>query len=203
MARSHGCAGGVDANIRFPLERVAATEGEGFELQVKGLRGGPPGSTSIAAAQRNKLLVRLLKAAEPLGCALAISVAAPCATPSPRGPCQPAGAPPPAWLTSRPWWTATPGIYQSELAATEANLTVLLTAQGRNRPSSRASPCKAACWMPLMACPERGDAHERRHPGRDRDLHQPGCHQDTRGEVYGVQCLIRSSSIPVARTSSR
>lgn len=63
-----GCAGGVDANIRFPLELVAATEGEGFELQVKGLRGGHSGvDIHRGRGNANKLLVRLLKAAEPLG----------------------------------------------------------------------------------------------------------------------------------------
>ena len=46
----------------FPLEQVAATQGEGFELQVKGLRGGHSGvDIHRGRGNANKLLARLLR----------------------------------------------------------------------------------------------------------------------------------------------
>ena len=125
-----GCAGGVDANIRFPLEQVAATEGEGFELQVKGLRGGHSGvDIHRGRGNANKLLVRLLKAAEPLGLRLAEIHGGTLRNAIPREARAKLLVPAAHVNEFKALVDRYAGIYQSELAATEANLTVLLTAQ--------------------------------------------------------------------------
>lgn len=85
-----GCAGGVDANIRFPLELVDAAEGEAFELAVKGCAAVTPVATFIAVV------------ATPTSCWCVCSkqpsrwvfvwprsTAAPCATPSRAKPVPP------------------------------------------------------------------------------------------------------------------
>lgn len=57
-----GCAGGVDANVRFALKTEAVPAGfEAFKLQVKGLRGGHSGvNIHQDRGNANKLLSRLL-----------------------------------------------------------------------------------------------------------------------------------------------
>ena len=80
-----------------------------------------------------------------------ISAAAPCNAIPARGPCQPAGAAA-SVADFKALVDRYAGIYQSELAATEANLTVLLTA--REKPAQLMSeslqPRLLDAWM---ACP--------------------------------------------------
>ncbi len=57
-----GCAGGVDANVRFTLSRTAVpAQMQAFRLQVKGLRGGHSGvNIHQDRGNANKILSRLL-----------------------------------------------------------------------------------------------------------------------------------------------
>ena len=60
-----GCAGGLDANIALPYDVVALPEGEayvGFEVSVKGLKGGHSGIEIILErGNANKLLNRFIR----------------------------------------------------------------------------------------------------------------------------------------------
>lgn len=60
-----GCAGGIDANIQFPLQHEAApTDHQTFEIAVKGLKGGHSGvDIHLGRGNANKLLARFLKEA--------------------------------------------------------------------------------------------------------------------------------------------
>lgn len=57
-----GCAGGINANIRFPIERQATNKhSKAFTLAIKGLRGGHSGvNIHQERGNANKLLSRLL-----------------------------------------------------------------------------------------------------------------------------------------------
>ena len=184
-----GCAGGVDANIRFPLEQVAATQGEGFELQVKGLRGGHSG-VHRGRGNANKLLVRLLKAAEPLGVRLAeISGGTP-RNAIPREARATLLVPTASVSEFKALVDRYAGIYQSELAATEANLTVLLS--GRGMPAKLMSESLQTRLLDaLMACPNGVIRMSDAIPGVTETSTNLGVIKTLEGEVY-VQCLIRS-----------
>ncbi|GET29902.1 aminoacyl-histidine dipeptidase [Prolixibacter sp. SD074] len=58
-----GCAGGVDANIKFEFDQVVVPSGvKAFDLVVSGLKGGHSGMDIILGlGNANKLLVRFLK----------------------------------------------------------------------------------------------------------------------------------------------
>ncbi|WP_438405384.1 peptidase dimerization domain-containing protein, partial [Aeromonas hydrophila] len=119
-----GCAGGVDANIRFPLELVDASEGEAFELAVKGLRGGHSGcDIHRGRGNANKLLVRLLKAPEPLGVRLAEIHGGTLRNAIPREARATLLVPAASVNEFKALVDRYTGIYQTELAATEPNLT--------------------------------------------------------------------------------
>ena len=69
-----GCAGGVDANIGFPMPRIGVGAGQAaFWLNVQGLRGGHSGvNIHQDRGNANKLLARLLLSLQqrlPLGLA--------------------------------------------------------------------------------------------------------------------------------------
>ncbi len=57
-----GCAGGINANISFPIERLATDQSsKAFTLAIKGLRGGHSGvNIHQERGNANKLLCRLL-----------------------------------------------------------------------------------------------------------------------------------------------
>jgi len=57
-----GCAGGINANISFPIERLATDQSsKAFTLAIKGLRGGHSGvNIHQERGNANKLLSRLL-----------------------------------------------------------------------------------------------------------------------------------------------
>ena len=186
-----GCAGGVDANIRFPLEQVAATQGEGFELQVKGLRGGHSGvDIHRGRGNANKLLVRLLKAAEPLGVRLAEISGGTLRNAIPREARATLLVPTASVSEFKALVDRYAGIYQSELAATEANLTVLLTA--REKPAQLMSESLQSRLLDaLMACPNGVMRMSDAIPGVTETSTNLGVIKTLEGEVY-VQCLIRS-----------
>ena len=82
------------------------------------------------------------------------------------------------------------GIYQSELAATEANLTVLLTA--REKPAQLMSESLQSRLLDaLMACPNGVMRMSDAIPGVTETSTNLGVIKTLEGEVY-VQCLIRS-----------
>lgn len=82
------------------------------------------------------------------------------------------------------------GIYQSELTATEANLTVLLTAQ--DKPAKLMSETLQARLLDaLMACPNGVIRMSDAIPGVTETSTNLGVIKTLEGEVY-VQCLIRS-----------
>ena len=58
-----GCAGGVDANVRFTMNKTAVPAGmQSFKLQVKGLRGGHSGvNIHQDRGNANKILSRLFR----------------------------------------------------------------------------------------------------------------------------------------------
>jgi dipeptidase D len=60
-----GCAGGINANIQFPLQHEAApVDHQTFEIAVKGLKGGHSGvDIHLGRGNANKLLARFLKEA--------------------------------------------------------------------------------------------------------------------------------------------
>ncbi|SQD78882.1 aminoacyl-histidine dipeptidase [Moritella yayanosii] len=60
-----GCAGGIDANIQFPLQHEAApSDHQTFEIVIKGLKGGHSGvDIHLGRGNANKLLARFLKEA--------------------------------------------------------------------------------------------------------------------------------------------
>lgn len=60
-----GCAGGINANIQFPLQHEAApSDHQTFEIAVKGLKGGHSGvDIHLGRGNANKLLARFLKEA--------------------------------------------------------------------------------------------------------------------------------------------
>ena len=60
-----GCAGGINANIQFPLQHEAApVDHQTFEIVVKGLKGGHSGvDIHLGRGNANKLLARFLKEA--------------------------------------------------------------------------------------------------------------------------------------------
>ena len=60
-----GCAGGINANIQFPLQLEAApSDHQTFEITVKGLKGGHSGvDIHLGRGNANKLLARFLKEA--------------------------------------------------------------------------------------------------------------------------------------------
>lgn len=186
-----GCAGGVDANIRFPLEQVAATQGEGFELQVKGLRGGHSGvDIHRGRGNANKLLVRLLKAAEPLGVRLAEISGGTLRNAIPREARATLLVPTASVSEFKALVDCYAGIYQSELAATEANLTVLLS--GRDMPAKLMSESLQTRLLDaLMACPNGVIRMSDTIPGVTETSTNLGVIKTFEGEVY-VQCLIRS-----------
>lgn len=116
------CAGGVDAIIRFPLELVDASEGEAPELAVKGLRGGHSGcDIHRGRGNANKLLVRLLKAAEPLGVRLAEIHGGTLRNAIPREARATLLVPAASVNEFKALVDRYTGIYQTELAATEPN----------------------------------------------------------------------------------
>jgi dipeptidase D len=56
-----GCAGGLDTNVVFKYNSVAAPQGDSFELRVTGLKGGHSGMDIILGrGNANKILVRVL-----------------------------------------------------------------------------------------------------------------------------------------------
>lgn len=68
-----GCAGGVDANLFFPLKRTAVPNGyQSYQLTVKGLRGGHSGvNIHQDRGNANKILARVLIELQSLGIRLA------------------------------------------------------------------------------------------------------------------------------------
>ena len=93
MARSTWAAPAGWMPISASPGAVAATEGEGFELQVRACAAATPGSTSIAAAATPTSCWSVCsRPPNRWGCAFGDLSGGTCATPSPRGPCQPAGA---------------------------------------------------------------------------------------------------------------
>lgn len=60
-----GCAGGINANARFPLIKEAAPQDhQAFEVAIKGLKGGHSGvDIHLGRGNANKLLARFLKEA--------------------------------------------------------------------------------------------------------------------------------------------
>lgn len=60
-----GCAGGINANIAFPLQHEAApVNHQAFDIAVKGLKGGHSGvDIHLGRGNANKLLARFLKEA--------------------------------------------------------------------------------------------------------------------------------------------
>lgn len=186
-----GCAGGVDANIRFPLEQVAAGEGAGFELQVKGLRGGHSGvDIHRGRGNANKLLVRLLKAADPLGVRLSDISGGTLRNAIPREARAKLLVPTASVADFKALVDQYAGIYQTELAAVEANLTVLL--QEQDAPSQLLSDdLQRRLLDALMACPNGVIRMSDAIPGVTETSTNLGVIKTLENEVY-VQCLIRS-----------
>ena len=186
-----GCAGGVDANIRFPLELVDASEGEAVELAVKGLRGGHSGcDIHRGRGNANKLLVRLLKAAEPLGIRLAEIHGGTLRNAIPREARATLLVPAASVSEFNALVDRYTGIYQTELAATEPNLTLLV--------NSAAKPAKLMSVSlqqrlldALLACPNGVMRMSDAMPGVTETSTNLGVIKTQDGEVY-VQCLIRS-----------
>ncbi|MGL5596570.1 MAG: aminoacyl-histidine dipeptidase, partial [Aeromonas sp.] len=186
-----GCAGGVDANIRFPLELVDATAGDAVELTVKGLRGGHSGcDIHRGLGNANKLLVRLLSAAEPLGIRLAEIHGGSLRNAIPREARATLLVPSASLNAFKALVDRYCGIYQTELAATEPNLTLLV--------NSVAKPAKLMSLAlqqrllnALLACPNGVMRMSDAMPGVTETSTNLGVIKTQDGQVY-VQCLIRS-----------
>ncbi|MGL5776758.1 MAG: beta-Ala-His dipeptidase, partial [Aeromonas veronii] len=186
-----GCAGGVDANIRFPLELVDVIDGETFELAVKGLRGGHSGcDIHRGRGNANKLLVRLLKAAEPLGIRLAEIHGGTLRNAIPREARATLLVPAASVNEFKALVDRYAGIYQTELAATEPNLTVLVNSA--TKPAKLMSvSLQQRLLDALMACPNGVMRMSDAMPGVTETSTNLGVIKTQDGEVY-VQCLIRS-----------
>jgi len=187
-----GCAGGIDVNVR----REYATEPlpAGYEvrqLTVAGLRGGHSGvDIHRGRGNANKLLVRLLKAAEPLGVRLGDLSGGTLRNAIPREARASLLVPAASVADFKALVDRYAGIYQSELAATEANLTVLLTA--REKPAQLMSESLQSRLLDaLMACPNGVMRMSDAIPGVTETSTNLGVIKTLEGEVY-VQCLIRS-----------
>ncbi|MGL5039644.1 MAG: aminoacyl-histidine dipeptidase [Aeromonas sp.] len=186
-----GCAGGVDANIRFPLELVDATAGDAVELTVKGLRGGHSGcDIHRGLGNANKLLVHLLSAAEPLGIRLAEIHGGSLRNAIPREARATLLVPSASLNAFKALVDRYCGIYQTELAATEPNLTLLV--------NSVAKPAKLMSLAlqqrllnALLACPNGVMRMSDAMPGVTETSTNLGVIKTQDGQVY-VQCLIRS-----------
>lgn len=186
-----GCAGGVDANIRFPLERVATQSGEAFELQVKGLVGGHSGGDiHRGRGNANKLLVRLLKAAAHLDVALAHIQGGTLRNAIPREASAILVVPAGHVTEFKALVDRFTGIYQTELAATEPNLTVLLNATAAPAQVMSAS-LRDRLLDALMACPNGVMRMSDSITGVVETSTNLGVIKTLDNEVY-VQCLIRS-----------
>ncbi|MFB2862461.1 aminoacyl-histidine dipeptidase [Aeromonas sp. MdU4] len=186
-----GCAGGVDANIRFPLELVDASEGEAVELTVKGLRGGHSGcDIHCGRGNANKLLVRLLKAAEPLGIRLAEIHGGTLRNAIPREARATLQVPAASLNEFKALVDRYTGIYQSELAATEPNLTLLVNSAAKLAKLMSVS-LQQRLLDALVACPNGVMRMSDAMPGVTETSTNLGVIKTLDGEVY-VQCLIRS-----------
>ncbi|WP_439835612.1 aminoacyl-histidine dipeptidase [Aeromonas enteropelogenes] len=186
-----GCAGGVDANIRFPLELTAAPAGEAFELQVKGLVGGHSGGDiHRGRGNANKLLVRLLKAAQTLNVELAGIHGGTLRNAIPREARATLVVPGASVAEFKALVDRFTGIYQTELAATEPHLTLLLTQTAAPAKVMSAS-LRDRLLDALMACPNGVMRMSDSMTGVVETSTNLGVIKTLDGEVY-VQCLIRS-----------
>lgn len=186
-----GCAGGVDANIRFPLEQIAAPVGEAFELQVKGLVGGHSGGDiHRGRGNANKLLVRLLKAAQDLNVELAEIHGGTLRNAIPREARATLIVPGASVNAFKALVDRFTGIYQSELAATEPNLTLLLT-QTTAPAKVMSTALRDRLLDALMACPNGVMRMSDSMAGVVETSTNLGVIKTLDGEVY-IQCLIRS-----------
>ncbi|MHA7002357.1 aminoacyl-histidine dipeptidase [Aeromonas schubertii] len=186
-----GCAGGVDANIRFPLELIAAPAGEAFELQVKGLVGGHSGGDiHRGRGNANKLLVRLLKAAQDLNVELAEIHGGTLRNAIPREARATLIVPGASVNAFKALVDRFTGIYQSELAATEPNLTLLLT-QTTAPAKVMSTALRDRLLDALMACPNGVMRMSDSMAGVVETSTNLGVIKTLDGEVY-IQCLIRS-----------
>lgn len=186
-----GCAGGVDANIRFPLELIAAPAGEAFDLQVKGLVGGHSGGDiHRGRGNANKLLVRLLKAAQDLNVELAEIHGGTLRNAIPREARATLIVPGASVNAFKALVDRFTGIYQSELAATEPNLTLLLT-QTTAPAKVMSTALRDRLLDALMACPNGVMRMSDSMAGVVETSTNLGVIKTLDGEVY-IQCLIRS-----------
>lgn len=186
-----GCAGGVDANIRFPLELVDVPQGHAVELQIKGLCGGHSGcDIHRGRGNANKLLARLLKAAEPLEIHLAEIHGGTLRNAIPREARAILVVPVTAQSEFNRLVDQYGQIYKTELMATEPNLTITLNPCPP--PAKTLSPTlQQRLINTLAACPNGVMRMSDAMPGVTETSTNLGVIKTLDDEVF-VQCLIRS-----------
>ncbi|MGL5947695.1 MAG: aminoacyl-histidine dipeptidase [Aeromonas sp.] len=186
-----GCAGGVDANIRFTLETDAAPTGQALTLTIKGLCGGHSGADiHRGRGNANKLLVRLLVAAQALDVRLSEIHGGTLRNAIPREAWASVVVPEGNVAAFEALVARFRAIYQSELAITEPHLTVDLAA-GAMPAQVFSAALQSRLLNALLACPNGVMRMSDSIAGVTETSLNLGVIKTQAGEVY-VQCLIRS-----------
>ncbi|MBB6054164.1 aminoacyl-histidine dipeptidase [Tolumonas osonensis] len=187
-----GCAGGVDANIRFHFQREATPANlQAFRLQVKGLRGGHSGvNIHQDRGNANKLLSRLLLDLQPEKIHLASIAGGTLRNAIPREAEALILVEPERAETVLRLITERTAVLQAELKEVDSNLQIVALPTESAR-ECLSQPDQQRLLQMLVACPNGVIRMSHAIEGVVETSTNLGVIQTTEEGVY-IQCLIRS-----------